>query len=203
MTIRTRSRAAALAALPLLAACESPQEPEPLEKTMPTAAGIVGVWAAVVLTVVYVAVRWIVRRSDQSIVGSPIAITLLTIVPAVLATAPIVLGVAWVVAFGYQDPTYSLFSWDDTVGIHVVLAGVSVIAIVATAAVAVLATHPNRVVVAVGQFVLAIPTGAMAAGLVATEPSTGSVVGLLCTTPWAVAFLLSWQQRDHRDRAAL
>ncbi len=202
MTIRTRSRAAALAALPLLAACESPQDAEPLEKTMPTAAGIVGLWAGAVLTIVYVAVRWIVRRRNQSVVGSPIAITLLTIVPAVLATAPIVLGVAWVVAFGYQDPTYSLFSWDDTVGIHVVLAGVSVIAIVATAAVAVLATHPNRMVVGVGQFVLAIPTGAMATGLATTEPSTGSVVGLLCTAPWAVAFLLSWQQRD-RDPAAL
>ena len=58
------------------------------------------------------------------------------------------------------------------------------------------------VVVAVGQFVLAIPTGAMAAGLVATEPSTGSFVGLLCTTPWAVAFVLSWQQPE-RNRAAL
>lgn len=202
MTFRSHSRAAALAALPLLAACDSPQEPEPLEKTIPTAAGVVGIWAAVVLTVVYVTVRWIARRSDQAVVANPIAITLLTIVPAVLATAPIVLGIAWVVAFGYQDPTYSLFSWDDTVGIHVVLAGVSVVAIIATAAVAVLATHPNRVVVAVGQFVLAIPTGAMAANLVATEPSTGSFVGLLCTTPWAVAFVLSWQQPE-RNRAAL
>lgn len=198
----TITRAGAVIALPLLAACESPQDPEPLEKTMPTAAGIVGVWAAAVLTVVYVAVRWIVRRRDQSIVANPIAIAVLTIVPAVLATAPIVLGVAWVVAFEYQDPTYSLFSWDDTVGIHVVLAGTSVIAVVATAAVAELATHPNRVVVAVGQFVLAVPTGAVAAGLVATEPSTASCVGLLCTAPWAVAFVLSWQQRD-RDPAAL
>ena len=168
---------------------------------MPTAAGIVGVWAASVLAVVYVTVRWIVRRRSESIVQSPIAITLLTIVPAVLATAPIVLGMAWVVAFGYQDPTYSLFSWDDAVGIHAVLAAAGVIAIVATAAVALLATHPNRAIVAVGQFVLAVPTATMAAGLLTSEPSMAWVVGLLCTAPWAIAFALSWQQERRRTPA--
>lgn len=196
MTSRWCTRAAALAAVPMLAACESPQDPEPLDKTVPTAAGIVGAWAGLALAVVYVAVRWIVRRRDQAVVGNPIAIALLTIVPAVLATAPIVLGVAWVVAFGYTEPTSSLFSWDDAVGIHVVVAGTSAVAIVATAAVAVLATHQNRTVVAVGQLILAVPTGAAVAGLVTTEPSLGALLGLLCTAPWAVAFALSWQQPD-------
>ena len=185
----------------MLAACESPQDPEPIRKTLPTAAGIVGVWAAIVLAVLFLSIRWIARRRERALVTTPIAVALLAIVPVALAGAPLVLGLAWIVAFGYQEPTVSLFSWDDTVGIHVFVAGVSVVAILAAASVSLLATHSNRAVVAIGQMALAVPTGAMAATLVAADSAQASLIALLCTAPWAVAFVLSWQQRDPSGRS--
>ena len=192
--VRTRI----LAALPLLllAGCDNPQDPEPLEKTVPTAMAIVGGWGALAATSLVLTLRWIRRRRETTVVRQPAVIGLLTVVPAALVGAPVVLGLGWVVAFGYQEPTMSLFSWDETVSIHLILTGASLLLVGAAASVSLLVTHTDRVVVAIGQLALALPTGLTAATVLAAgEPSGGSLFGLVCTAPWAVAFVLSWQQR--------
>lgn len=196
MAFPVRARVLAAPSLLLLAACDNPQDPEPLEKTVPTAMAIVGGWGALAAISMVLVLRWIRRRRDVTLVRQPVAVALLTMVPAVLVGAPLVLGMGWMVAFGYQEPTMSLFSWDETVSIHLIVSGASLLLVGAAASVTLLVTQTNRVVVAIGQLALAMPVACIAVVVLAAgEPSAGALFGLVCAAPWTVAFVLSWQQR--------
>ena len=123
----SRARLTALVlSLPVLAGCEEEQAAVPLSTSLPTAllllAGMVlvlgGGW------------RWFERinlgRDASRDRPHPVR-RLLVVYPAAIAGVLVVWTSLWIfgVAFAYREPTYSLFSWTDTVWIAAIMLAIT------------------------------------------------------------------------------
>lgn len=125
-----RSKVLLLAAMmPLLAGCESLQEAEPVAKTVPVATMLVAVptmafLAGVLRAVTAAPVRdrstgWLLPHRGVRVVRA---------VAAVSGGTPLAVVAAWAfvgVGFAYREPTYSMFSWEDAVGVAAIVLGVA------------------------------------------------------------------------------
>lgn len=133
------SRRAALALVLLLVcpACGEVQEAEPMTKTVPAAAVIVGSG----LFVAFMIIRSVMARWRGGQTGSaapttyPRATVALTLAPAGLATTGLVLALSSVVAFGYRDAHVNLLTWKETLAFAVVATGGALLVLAASAAV--------------------------------------------------------------------
>lgn len=177
----------------VLTGCETLQEAEPVGKTVPVAALIGGAWALVVMGSVSAVSRMVRRNRDAHVVRWPAWTAALAVAPALIVGTAVMSFLTWAVAFEYRDAHYSLFSWEDTVGIAGIVGGLFAVGIaVSLGVVALLVARSPRLLIA-GQVVLVTP---VAIGLLAGlgDPAAIAVAGW--SAPWLPALVLScWRAR--------
>lgn len=130
-------RRSALALVVLLAcpACGEMREAEPVAKTVPAAAAVLGTALFVAFVVVRSTVlRWPgTRTGNEPPLAYPRATVALVLAPAAVVTALLVGGLSWGVAFGYREAHIDLFTWEETLVFTVVMTGGALLLLAASA----------------------------------------------------------------------